>query len=159
MTDGRWHVGEAEVQNLIDDGELEEIEPSPDHAALLLRQADAHLASAPTLLPADPPGAFALLYDAARKAMGAALAQQGLRATSKNGHRASQAALEAQLGPNARKVVRPFRSLRIRRHDAEYPSVDTPEVTEDEVNEALQDAHDIVAAMSTFLPNLAAWRG
>lgn len=90
--------------------------------------------------------------------MSAALAQQGLRATSKNGHRATQEALEAQLGQNARKVVRPFRSLRVRRHDAECPSVDTPEVTQDEVNEALQDAHDIVAAMSTFLPNLGAWR-
>ncbi len=159
MTDGRWHVGEAEVQNLIDDGELEKVEPSPDHAALLLRQADAHLSSAPALLPTDPPGAFALLYDAARKAMSAVLAQQGLRATSKNGHRATQEALEAQLGPNARKVIRPFRSLRIRRHDAEYPNLDTPEVTEDEVNEALQDARDIVDAMKTFLPNLGPWRG
>lgn len=159
MTRRRWHVGEAEVQNLIDDGELEEVEASPDHAALLLRQAGAHLASAPALLSADPPGAFALLYDAARKAMSAALAQQGLRATSKNGHRATQEALEAQLGPNARKVVRAFRALRIRRHDAEYPSLDTPEFTEDEATEALQDAHGIVDAMRTFLPHRGPWRG
>lgn len=120
MNDARWRVGEAEVENLIDDGELEEIEPSPEHAALPLRQANAHLASAPALLPADPPGAFALPYDVARRATSAALAQQGLRATTNKGHRATQEALEAQLGPNARKVVR-FRSLRIRRHDAEYP--------------------------------------
>ncbi len=159
MNEGRWHVGEAEVENLIDDGELQEVEPSPEHAALLLRQAHAHLASAPALLPADPPGAFALLYDAARKAMSAALAQQGLRATTKNGRRATQEALEAQLGPNARKVVRQFRSLRLRRHDAEYPGLDTPEVTENEVNEALQDARSIVEAMETFLPNLGPWRG
>jgi hypothetical protein len=68
---------------------------------------------------AEPPGAFAVLYDAARKSLGAVLAQQGLRATRKNGHRATQEAIEAQLGPNANKVLRPFRSLRIRRHDAE----------------------------------------
>jgi len=54
----RWPVGEAEVQNLLDDGELQEV---------------------------------------------------------------VQEALEAQLGPNTRKVVRPFRTLRLRRHDSEYP--------------------------------------
>jgi hypothetical protein len=125
VTDGRWSVGEAEVQNLIDEGELEEVQPSDEHADLLMRQAETHLASAPSLLPSDPPGAFAVLYDAARKSLGAVLAKQGLRATRKNGHRATQEAIEAQLGPNASKVVRPFRSLRIRRHDAEYPGLDT----------------------------------
>ena len=87
MGDGRWQVGVAEVENLIDQGEIEVVEPSLEHADLLMRQAETHLRSAPGLLPADPPGAFALLYDAARKSMGAVLARQGLRATSKSGHR------------------------------------------------------------------------
>jgi HEPN domain-containing protein len=156
--DGRWPLGEAEVQNLIDEGEIEEVEPSQEHADLLMRQAETHLASAPALLPADPPGAFAVLYDAARKSLCAVLAKQGLRATSKNGHRATQEAIEAQLGPNARKVVRPFRSLRTRRHDAEYPRLDTPEITADEAEEALNDARRIVEAMKKFLPNVGSWR-
>ena len=71
-----------------------------------MRQVEIDLASAPALLPAaDPPGAFAVLYDAARESLGAVLAQQGLRATSRNGHRAAQEALEAQLGPNASMVL------------------------------------------------------
>lgn len=159
MSEGRWPVGESELQNLIEEGELEEVEPSSEHAELLMRQAETHLASAPALLPADPPGAFAVLYDAARKSLGAVLAQQGLRATRKNGHRATQEAIEAQLGPNAKTVVRPFRSLRIRRHDAEYPALDTPEVTVEEAEEALDDARSIVEAMRKFLPNVGPWQG
>jgi HEPN domain-containing protein len=158
VSDGRWPVGEAEVQNLIDHGEIEEVEPSAEHAELLMRQAETHLASVAALLPGDPPGAFAVLYDAARKSLGAVLAIQGLRATNKNGHRATQEAIEAQLGPNASKVVRPFRALRLRRHDAEYPALDTPEVTVEEAEEALSDARGIVAAMKKFLPNVGSWR-
>lgn len=157
MSEGRWPVGEAELENLIDGGEIEMVEPSREHAELLMRQAERHLASVPGLLPDDPPGAFAVLYDAARKSMGAVLAQQGLRATSKSGHRATQEAIEAQLGPNASKIVRPFRSLRIRRHDAEYPGLDTPEVTAEEAEEALEDARGIVNAMKKFLPNVGSW--
>ncbi len=122
-----------------------------------MRQAETHLASGPALLPDDPPDAFTVLYDAARKALAAVLAKQGLRATSKNGHRATQEAIEAQLGPNARRVVRPFRDLRIRRHDAEYPGLDTPEVTVDETTEALGDATSIVEAMKKLLPNVGNW--
>ena len=158
MSKGGWQVGAAEVENLIDQGEIEIVEPSSEHADLLMRQAETHLASVPALLPADPPGAFALLYDAARKSMGAVLARQGLRATSKSGHRATQEAIEAQLGPNARAVVRPFRGLRLRRHDAEYPSLETPDVTTEEVEEALEDAREIVEAMKKFLPNVGPWR-
>jgi HEPN domain-containing protein len=157
MSKGRWRVGTAEVENLIDQGEIEVVEPSPEHADLLMRQAETHLASVPALLPTDPPGAVALLYAAARKSMGAVLARQGLRATSTSGHRASQEAIEAQLGANARKVVRPFRALRLRRHDAEYPSLDTPDVTTEEAEEALEDARDIVEAMKKFLPNVGPW--
>ena len=61
MSEGRWPVGESELQNLIEAGELEEVEPSPEHADLLMRQAETHLASTPALLPADPPGAFAVV--------------------------------------------------------------------------------------------------
>jgi hypothetical protein len=157
VSEGRWRVGEAEIQNLIDEGGIEEVEPSNDHAELLIRQAETHLASASALVTTDPPGAFALLYDAARKSLGAVLAQQGLRATNKNGHRATQEAIEAQLGPNVRGVVRPFRALRIRRHEVEYPALDTLEVSAQEATEALEDAQDIVRAMMKLVPKVGPW--
>lgn len=62
------------------------------------------------------------------------------------------------MGPNASKVVRPFRSLRVRRHDAEYPRLDTPEVTVAEAEEALSDARSIVEAMKKVLPNVGTRR-
>jgi hypothetical protein len=154
---GRWPVGEAEVQNLIDEGELQQVAPSDEHADFLLDQADIHLISAAKLVNDDPSGALAMLYDAARKAMTAPLARQGLRPTSKNGHRAVQEGVEAQLGANARKVVRTFRALRLRRHDSEYPGVETPTITTEEVTLALEDSRDIVSAMRKFVPNVGSW--
>jgi hypothetical protein len=43
MSEGRWQIGVAEVENLIDQGEIEVVEPSAEHAALLMRQAETHL--------------------------------------------------------------------------------------------------------------------
>ncbi len=71
-----------------------------------------------------------MLYDAARKAMTAPLARQGLRPTNKNGHCAVQEGIEAQLGPNART---------------------------EEVTLALGDSRDIVSAMTKFVPNVGPW--
>lgn len=153
----RWPVGEAEVQNLVDDGELQLVAPSDEHARLLLEQAALHLESAAKLVDDDPFASLAVMYDAARKSMTAVLARQGLRPTNKNGHRAVQEAIEAQLGQNARKVVRTFRGLRLRRHDSEYPGVQTPPVTAGEAKRALDDARAIVEAMQRFLPTVGAW--
>lgn len=133
------------------------VEPSSEHALLLLQQAKTHLVSADKLLATDPAAAYTVLYDAARKAMTAVLTQQGLRPTSRSGHRATQEVIEAQLGPRARSVVRPFRALRLRRHDVEYPSAETPTVTTEETAEALDDARGIVEAMGRFLPNVGPW--
>lgn len=158
MGESRWLIGSSEIETLISEKELEVVVPSSEHADLLMRQAHNHLGSAVLVLGSDPAGAYAILYDAARKAMGAVLAQQGLRATNKNGHRATQEAIEAQLGQNARTVVRRFRTMRLRRHDAEYPGFETPQFTQEEATEALEDARQIVAAMARFLPNVGPWQ-
>ncbi|MEO6997383.1 MAG: hypothetical protein ABI112_04810, partial [Terracoccus sp.] len=62
---------------------------------------------------------------AARKAMAAALAVQGLRATSAGWHLAVQEAVAAALGRSG-TVVRPFGRPRRTRNDADYPRLDTP---------------------------------
>ncbi len=54
-------------------------------------------------------------------------------------------------------VVRPFRALRLRQHDAEYPSLDFSDVTTEEAEEALEDARGIVGAMKQLLPNVGPW--
>lgn len=150
---GRWPVGADEVETLLDAGELERVTPSAGHADLLMSQAAGHLAAAAVLVDQHPPSAYSLLYDAARKAMTGVPARQGLRPTSTGGHRVVQDAIEAQLR-NARAVVRPFRNLRIRRHDSEYPEVDSLPVDEQEAREALAESTAIVAAMRTFSPRV-----
>jgi hypothetical protein len=142
---------------MIERNEIEVVEPSAAHADLLMHQAEGHLASAEPLTFTDPPSAFSLLYDGARKAMTAVLARQGLRPTRAGGHLAVQEAVEAQLGPNAKVVVRPFRTLRRRRHESEYPSLGDPPVTQVEASEGLEDARAIAEAMKRLLPRLNPW--
>lgn len=155
---GRWTEGQAEVEGMVDRGDLELVAPSAAHADLLMKQADGHLAAAEPLVVEHPPSAFALLYDGARKAMTALLAKQGLRPTRAGGHVAVQDAVEAQLGRNTRHLVRPFRDLRRRRHESEYPSLEDPPVTVDEAREGLEDARGIVDVVRRMLPHVGPFR-
>lgn len=155
---GRWSEGEAELEAMIDRGDLELVEPSSAHADLLLEQAEGHLAAADPLVVEHPPSAFALLYDGARKAMTALLAKQGLRPTRAGGHVAVQEAVEAQLGRNTRHLVRPFRDLRRRRHESEYPSPEDPPVTTEEARDGLEDARGITDVMRRMLPLVGPFR-
>lgn len=155
---GRWPEGAAEIEDMLDRGELEFVDPSTAHAELLMKQVDGHLAAAEPLVLEHPPSAFALLYDGARKAMTALLARQGLRPTRAGGHLAVQEAVEAQLGRNTRHLVRPFRDLRRRRHESEYPSLEDPPVTTDEAQDGLEDAREIVDVMRRMLPHVGPFR-
>jgi hypothetical protein len=92
----------------------------------------------------DPTGAYQLLYDAARKALGSVLENQGLRATSRGGHIAVVDAATAQLDPPLGGVLRPFDRMRRRRNEAEYPSQGRPNVTADEVGRDLPKVQQIV---------------
>lgn len=148
----RWAEGAAEIEGMVDRGELEYVEPSRAHAELLMNQAEGHLNAARPLVQVHPPSAFTLLYEGARKAMTALLAKQGLRPTRAGGHVAVQSAAEAQLGRNTRHMVRSFRTLRRRRNESEYPAASDPPVTADEARDALRDARSIVEIMRRMLP-------
>lgn len=150
---GRWTEGAAEIEAMIAAGELENVTPSNTHAQRLLAEAERHLLSADRVADTDPPMAYDSLYSAARKALAAVLAQQGLRATSRGGHLAAQRAIEAHLG-RLRHVIKAFNHLRITRNEADYPSEETPPLTPDDVREDLPAATDIVDAMSKLVPRV-----
>lgn len=152
----RWETGRAEIEAMLAAGDLERVAPSGENATRLLAEADRHLRSAELVADADPAGGYDLLYAAARKAMAAALAVQGLRATSAGGHLAVQEAVTAQLGRSG-TVVRPFGRLRRTRNDADYPRLDTPELTGEDTTEDLPKARDIVTAMHQLIPHLQPW--
>jgi hypothetical protein len=153
---GHWPQGDAEIETMIDHGDLERVAPSSEHADLLMSHADEHLEAAKLMMDTHPTSAFPLIYDAARKALTATLAKQGLRPHARSeigAHKATQQAVQAQLG-RAAGVVRPFGPMRLRRHDTEYPSLGDAPITVGETRQALDDAMGIVEAMKKLLPRL-----
>jgi hypothetical protein len=131
----RWEQGRAVIDRMLADGELQRVPASREQANRLLAQARTHVASALKVCDADPPGGYALAYDGARKALTAILENEGLRPTTRGGHLAVSEAVRAQVDPPMGRILRQFNRMRTRRHDAEYPPTDSPEITPDNVRE------------------------
>lgn len=113
-----------------------------------------HLDSARKIRDGDPEGAYAALYDAARKACAALLEAQGLRATSRGGHIAVHDTVLAQFGSlSGGEVLRSFGRLRRRRNEVEYP-IGVSRIDADEVDEALARAAEIVDYAERLVPEL-----
>lgn len=111
----RWTIGEAEIEALIAARELQQLTGEAASGELLLARASTTMATARSVVESDPDSAFVLAYDAARQALTALLAHQGLRPTTKGGHVAVERAARAQFGPGFRQ----FGALRRRRNEPE----------------------------------------
>src|SRR5215472_13784457 len=140
----RWDQGRAVIGRMLADQHLQRVPASREHADLLMAQARAHLSSAAAICHADPPGGYALVYDAARKALTAVLENQGLRPTTRGGHLAAYDAVRAQLDPPMGNILRPFDRMRRQRHDAEYPPSSAPALTADDVRDDIPKAAVII---------------
>jgi hypothetical protein len=149
-----WEHGAATVDRLLDHQELQRVVADAAAAARLVADARRHLASAAVIKSSDPNAAFALLYDAARKAASALLEAQGLRATARGGHVAIREAVLAQFGElTGGEVFRPYDRLRRRRNDIEYPDGATS-ADEAEVDEGIERASAIVEYAGRLLEHL-----
>lgn len=147
-----WERGRTDVERLIREGGLERVEPSSDVAARLMTEAEAHLRLSKKGVDDDPAGALQLAYDAARNACAALLAVQGLRATTRSGHRALLDAAQSQFNDGGRHAVfGQLNRLRRTRHASEYPSADSPTVTTEDAERALQIGNDAVEAARDLL--------
>jgi hypothetical protein len=151
----RWEQGRNAVERMLADGELQRVPASRTQADRLLAQARAHLASAAKVCDEDPPGGYALAYDAARKALTAILENQGLRPTSRGGHLAILDAVRAQLDPPLTRPLRHFNRMRARRNDAEYPPADAPEITADDVREDQSAAEELIVIATRVLGEMS----
>jgi hypothetical protein len=141
-----WQTGRAHIEQLLDSRWLESVHASGDLADRLLHESSAHLQTARTAVDHDSTGALQLAYGAARKAALALLTAQGLRATTDGGHKATAEAAAAQFDGTFDRLDR----MRRRRNDAEYPDIDTPDVTDDDANDAIESAqrmHDAAVAL------------
>lgn len=134
----RWEQGRGVVDELIDKRHLERVPANGEHAAQLLEQARRHATSAATIRNSDPELAFAAAYDAARKALTAILAIQGLRPTSAGGHLAVYHSALAQLDPP----------------DTEYPHAGSAAIHLDDVDDAITTADEIVKLADTLIETL-----
>lgn len=137
------------VGRLVEEGVIAPVEPDPETAANELGSARAHLETAAHALRRDPNGAFALGYDALRKAVTAHMRARGYRTTSRPGQHARIVRYAvAALGDRMDRHVTAMDELRLLRNQSQYDGVD---VAPDEVEELLVHARAIVAAVGEEL--------
>lgn len=147
----RWQRGEAQVEQLVRERELEHVTGAAANGTPLLTQAGKTAATAASLVQVDAYSAYILAYDAARFACIALLAQQGMRATTNGGHYAVERAVRAQFGEG----FRPFADLRRRRNELEYPRLPADTATTDEAQQAVEVARRLIAAARELLDRLS----
>lgn len=146
----RWKRGDAEVEAQIEAGDLQKLTGDAANGERLLVKAAITLETARSAIERDPDSAFVLAYDAARQALTALLAHQGLRPTTKGGHYAVERAVRAQFGPGFRQ----FGALRRRRNELEYPERPGDDATVNEASEAVENAQTIITAAEGLLDQL-----
>jgi hypothetical protein len=151
----RWDQGRAVIDRMLADQQLQRVPASREHADRLMAQARTHLSSAAEICDADPTGGYALVYDAARKALTAVLENQGLRPTTRGGHLGAYDAVRAQLHPPLGKTLQPFDRMHRQRHDAEYPPSNSPALTAADVREDIPKAAAITDLAERVLDQMS----
>ena len=133
----------AEIDQMITDGQLERVPADSSAAAGWLADSERHLRAADTIVDIDPSGAFALAYDAARKACAALLLVQGLRVKAVPGSHRALIESAAGLIKNRDKRVQVERLDRMRRNrnQSEYGS---RSFSVSEIEAAIRQASEVV---------------
>lgn len=137
------------VQEMIVEGRLDRVDRNPRQAGRMLRSCGQHLETADQRAEQDPSGCYALLYDAARKAVAAHMLFHGLRVTSRPGaHAAVVAYAEADLATIGGEHVAHLDRMRRTRNDTEY---EERPISEQEVRNDLRHARFLVQAVTRAL--------
>lgn len=150
----RWEQGRDEVQALLDAGRLTPVQPNQDLAEEYVETARKRLSAVEAVREIDPSGGFVLAYDAARLALAAILVNQGLRPRGEGAHAVLLDVVIAQLEPPRQVEFREFSWMRRLRNDTQYPDVDRPTATEDDLSQALPAARAIVDRAATVVPHM-----
>lgn len=138
------------VAALLENGQLARVEPDTSAAADELDVACRHIASADTLRESDPSAAFAVGYEAVRKAISAHMRAGGYRTRKGPGHhvRIGRYALAALEAPAVVGHLEAFDELRLLRNQSQYEGL---EIVPEEVDELLVHARAIVGAIGDDL--------
>ena len=136
------------IDELIASGRIEAVPVDPAARDRLV-PAHAHRASAAEIVEIDPAGAYALAYDAARKAITAHMLAAGLRPRNRPGAHASVVLYAQAVLTDEGGAVRYLDRMRRTRNELEYGStVATPA----EARFAIETAGSILAAVSDTWP-------
>lgn len=146
----RWARGEAEIERMLESGELQVVTGAGADGGTWLTRAEATIRTAESISSSDPHSAYTLAYDAARFACVGLLAQQGLRPTTAGGHYAVQVAVLHQFGP----TFDPYATMRRRRNELEYPELPDETVESEEAAKAISSAKAIIDAARKLLDHL-----
>lgn len=143
-------MGEGEIGVLVSQRIVERVPADPATAGTELRVARRHVESAALVAESDPTAAFALGYDAIRKAIAAHMRARGLRVRSAAGHhrRAGRYAVAALDDREVAGHLEAFDHLRRLRNQSQYDGL---EVEPHEVAELLVHARAIVDAVGDDL--------
>jgi hypothetical protein len=134
------------IEELLAQGLVERVRADPDGARSSVREAQKHLRSVEAIASTDPNGAFALLWDATRKAITAHMLAAGLRikADRPGAHRAVVLYAEAAMTQLLVDHVAHFDRMRRTRNRSEYgPRT----ITSDEVLADLAHGAALVAVV------------
>jgi hypothetical protein len=146
-------VGDRELGDLVADGVIERVEADRHAAAHELATARLHLTSAASIAASDPIAAFAVGYEAMRKAIAAHMRCDGFRVKPGRGHhqRTGRYALAALDGQEVREHVHAFDELRLLRNQSQYEGLD---LEPEDVTDLLRHARGLVDAIERDLVGL-----
>jgi len=146
------------LKEYLDGGQAELVPPNKPHAHRLLTEAQKHIGSARQLADQgdDDAGAFAMLYDAARKGMGAALAASGVRIKARGGHWAGRVLLTSAY-PGLADVFAEHAWLQQVRNRTEYPDFGDAKVSKSELEEAFVVVPQILDASAAAVEQPISW--
>jgi hypothetical protein len=148
----RWESNHRGVEFLIERGKIERLPVSTAHARHLVEESRRHLASATVLAGTDDiSAAFTTAYDAARKALTAILAVQGLRTKGGDGGHTVLLDVVRPQFPDHRPVLIRFDWLRNVRNNTQYPDFERPTATAADVTAAIPAATQIVELAEAFI--------
>lgn len=143
-------MSQEELDQLVAAGVIERVAADPETARVELEQARLHVESAAEIADRDPVGAFAIGYDAIRKALSAHMRDRGYRVGRGKGHhaRTGSYALAALDDPRVEEHLEAFDELRQLRNQSEY---DALLLDATDVADALVRADTIIAAVAKDL--------
>jgi len=143
-------MSQEELDELIADGVIERVAADPETARVELEQARLHVESAAEIADRDPVAAFAIGYDAIRKALSAHMRDRGYRVGKGKGHhaRTGRYAMAAIDDARVEEHLDAFDELRQLRNQSKYDAVilDTSDVAD-----ALARADAIIGAITRDL--------